>query len=77
MRDENIELCDKIIKINKFGFKQEHKIIITDKALYNIKKISWKRWKDLKATKGITLSKASNEFITHCNDEDYDYQYIS
>ena len=76
-REEQIEFSDKIIKINKFGFKQERNIIITDKALYNLKKTSLKRRIDLKAIKGITLSKTTDEFVIHCNDEDYDYQYIS
>jgi serum/glucocorticoid-regulated kinase 2 len=66
-----------IIKINKFGFKQERNIIITDKALYNLKKTTLKRRIDLKSIKGITLAKASDEFVIHCNDEEYDYQYIS
>ena len=76
-RDENIEFSDKIIKINTYGFKQERNIIITDKALYNLKKTTLKRRIDLKAIKGITLSKTSDEFVIHCNDEDYDYQYVS
>ena len=76
-RDEQIEFSDKILKINKFGFKQERNIIITDKALYNLKKTTLKRRIDLKSIKGITLAKASDEFVIHCNDEEYDYQYIS
>ena len=76
-RDENIEFSDKVIKINKYGIKQERNLIITDKALYNLKKTTLKRRIDLKAIKGITLSKTSDEFVIHCNDEDYDYQFIS
>ena len=76
-REENIEFSDKILKVNKFGFKQERNIIITNKALYNLKKATLKRRIDLKAIKGITLSKTTDEFVIHCNDEDYDYQYIS
>jgi len=76
-RDENIEFSDKIIKVNKFGFKQERNIIITDKALYNLKKTALKRRIDLKAIKGITLSKNTDEFVIHCSGDDYDYQYIS
>ena len=76
-RDESIQFSDKIIKINKYGFKQERNIIITDQAIYNLKKTSLKRRIDLKSIKGITLTKASDEFVIHCNDEEYDYQYIS
>ena len=76
-RDEKIEFSDKVLKINKFGFKQERNLIITDKALYNLKKTALKRRIDLKAIKGITLSKSTDEFVIHCNDQDYDYKYIS
>ena len=76
-KDEQIHFSDKIIKINKYGFKQERNIIITDQALYNLKKTSLKRRIDLKSIKGITLSKTTDEFVIHCNDEEYDYQYFS
>ena len=76
-REEKIEFSDKVVKINKFGFKQERNLVITDKALYNLKKTQLKRRIDLKAIKGITLAKSTDEFVIHCNDEDYDYQYIS
>ena len=76
-RDESIQFSDKIFKINKYGFKQERNIIITDKGIYNLRKTTLKRRIDLKSIKGITLSKISDEFVIHCNDEEYDYQYIS
>ena len=76
-RDESIQFSDKITKINKYGFKQERNMIITDKGIYNLKKTTLKRRIDLKSIKGITLSKISDEFVIHCNDEEYDYQYIS
>ena len=77
IRNETIQFSDRIIKVNNLGFKQERNIIITDKAVYNLKKTTLKRRIDLKVIKGITLSKTSDEFVIHCNDEDYDYQYIS
>ena len=76
-RDESIQFSDKIFKINKYGFKQERNIIITDKGIYNLKKTTLKRRIDLKLVKGITLTKASDEFVIHCSDEEYDYQYMS
>ena len=76
-RDESIQFSDKIIKINKFGRKQERNIIITDKAIYNIKKTSLKRRIEIKSVKGITLSKPTDEFVIHGADEEYDYHYIS
>ena len=72
-RDEIIEFSDKIIKINRFGFKQERNIIITDKAVYNLKKTSLKRRIDIKAIQGITLAKTMDEFVIHCSGDDYDY----
>ena len=37
-REEEIQFSDKIYKVNKYGWKQERNIIITDKAIYNLKK---------------------------------------
>ena len=76
-KDEIIEFTDKIIKINKYGLKQERNIIITNKGIYNLKKKENKRRIDLKVIQGITLSKLSDEFVIHCCDDDYDYRYIS
>ena len=76
-REESIQFSDKIIKINNYGFKQERNIIITDKGIYNLKKTALKRRIDINSIKGITLSKLSDEFVIHCNDEEYDYHYVS
>ena len=76
-RDEAIEFSDKVYKYNKFGFKQERNILITNKGIYNLKKKELKRRIDIKSIKGITIAKQSDEFVIHCNDEEYDYQYIS
>jgi hypothetical protein len=76
-RDEEIEFSDKIYKVNKYGWKQERNIIITDKAIYNLKKNTLKRRIDFKTILGITINKQTDEFVIHCSDLDYDYQYIS
>jgi serine/threonine protein kinase len=76
-RDEEIQFSDKIYKINKHNWKQERNIIITDKAIYNLKKLSLKRRIDFKTIIGITVSSYSDEIVIHCNDIDYDYHYIS
>ena len=76
-RDEEIEFSDKIYKVNKYGWKQERNIIITDKAIYNLKKNNLKRRIDFKTILGITINKQTDEFVIHCSDLDYDYQYIS
>ena len=76
-RDEEIQFSDKINKINKYSWWQERNIIITDKAIYNLKKLSLKRRIDLKTLIGITISKNSEEFVIHCKNIDYDYHYSS
>ena len=76
-REEEIQFSDKITKINNRGWKQERYILITDKAVYNLKKLTLKRRIDLKTIIGISISKLSDEFVIHCNDIDYDYQYSS
>ena len=76
-RDEEIQFSDKIYKVNKYGWKQERNIIITDKAIYNLKKNTLKRRIDFKTILGITINKQTDEFVIHCSDLDYDYQYIS
>jgi serum/glucocorticoid-regulated kinase 2 len=77
VREEIIQFSDKIIKINKYGFKQERNLLITDKAIYNLKKTVLKRRIDFKIIEGITVSKISDEFVIHCKDIDYDYQFVS
>ena len=72
-----IKFSDKISKINKYGFKQERNILITDKAIYNLKKTLLKRRVDFRKIDGITVSKISDEFVIHCKDIDYDYHFIS
>ena len=76
-REEEIQFSDRIKKVNKNGWKQDRNIIITDSAIYNLKKTNLKRRIDYKTIMGITLSKFSDEFVIHCEDIDYDYHYIS
>ena len=40
--DEKLLFSDKLIKINRYGLSQERNILITDKAIYNLKKKSKK-----------------------------------
>ena len=76
-REEEIQFSDKVQKINKNGWKQGRNMILTDKAIYNLKKTSLKRRIDFKAIMGITLSKQNDEFVIHCEELDYDYHYVS
>jgi hypothetical protein len=38
IKDEKVLFTDKINKINRYGLTQERNILITDQAIYNLKK---------------------------------------
>jgi hypothetical protein len=77
IKDEKVLFSDKISKINHYGFTQERHVLITNKAVYNLKKKSLKRRIDLGAIIGVSVSKLNDEFVIHCKDLEYDYYYIS
>jgi len=77
IREEIIQFSDKINKINRYGFKQERIILLTDKAIYNIKKGSLSRRMDYKNIDCIIVAKLSEELAIHCKDVDYDYRIVS
>ena len=56
---------------------QERSIILSNKALYNMKKKTLKRKILYNEILGVTYSKVTYEFIVHGNNEEYDYSYIS
>ena len=77
---EDIYYSGKILKVRQgiFSSNQERVILITDKAVYNLKEKEKKRRIDMENLAGITVSKISDQFIVHCkNDDEYDYLYIS
>ena len=76
-REEPILFSDKVTKKNHFGFNQERTLIITNKAVYNLKKKELKRRILLNVIRGVTISTLNDEFIIHCNDIEYDYQFFS
>jgi hypothetical protein len=77
IKDEVIYFSDKLTKINRYGLGQERNILVTNLAIYNLKKKSLKRRIDIKSIRGITVSKITDEFVIHGNDVEYDYNYIS
>lgn len=77
IKDEVIFFSDKVTKINRYGIGQERNILVTNLAIYNLKKKSLKRRIDTKSIRGITVSKITDEFVIHGNDFEYDYNYIS
>ena len=54
----------------------EHLIILIDKAIYHMKKKSFRRRISCNDIKKYYFSKLTNEFVIHRNDDEYDYQYI-
>lgn len=76
-REETIFFSDKISKINHYGFSQTRNIIITNKAVYNLKNKSMKRRFLLSYIRGISISKITDEFVIHCSETEYDYQFVS
>jgi hypothetical protein len=79
--DENIIFSDTVTKIatdKLFGKSQERKMLITNQAIYNIKGDNEiKRRIRIEDIRGITVSRASDQFIVHCNQHEYDYLYVS
>lgn len=74
---ETLLYSDKITKINHYGMSQERHILITNKAVYNLKKKELKRRIEIQYIKGITISSLTEELILHGNDLEYDYHYMS
>ena len=78
-KPERILYSAKVLKINKKGREQRRILLITDKALYNLKinKIcSCQRRISFDIIESISTSLISNEFTIHCPQE-YDYRYKS
>ena len=74
---EKIYYADQIIKINHYGQHQDRSLMLTNKALYNMKKKTLKRKIIYNDILGITFSKLTYEFIVHGNNKEYDYDFIS
>lgn len=74
--DEKIVMSTNIFKFNDYKKRQERSILITTKALFNLKGNSVKRKIPLSKIKAITLSSVGTEFVLHVPEE-YDYRYSS
>ena len=75
--DEKVYYTDYVTKINHYGMSQERILLLTDQALYNLKKKSLKRKIPFSVLRGITYTTASDEFIIHGNDDEYDYSFVT
>ena len=79
LQDENIYFSDKVQKKNLslISKVQERNFVITDLAIYNFKRNDLKRRIKIEDLKAITISKLSDQFIIHGNQNEYDYLFIS
>lgn len=76
---EEVVFSDFVVKINRKEKKQTRVLLITNKALYNLKPNDFgncKRRIALDLIGAITLSTSSDEFAVHVPEE-YDYRYSS
>merc|ERR1712154_722525 len=72
-------LSVELVKINKRGKEQNRILLITDKALYNLKPKEIRKCQrriDLEKIVSITWATTSQEFAIHIPEE-YDYRYKS
>lgn len=77
-KDENIYFSNNVTKYNRMEWKQERLFVITNLAIYNIKKNKVKRRIAIKDIDGVTKStdKKCFEFVVHV-EIDYDYRYLA
>jgi len=79
LQNEKVVFSDKISKVNAKGKKQDRYLMITDKAVYNLKPKKYKesqRRVPIERIGMMTLSSSSPEFAIHVTQE-YDYHFIS
>jgi serum/glucocorticoid-regulated kinase 2 len=65
-----------ITKYNDLGIRQERSLVLTDMAMYNLKKTAIQRRIPYDKLECITKSKLSSEFVLHIKGE-YDYRFLS
>lgn len=76
---EKVTFSDMVVKINRKGKEQTRCVLVTDKALYNLKANNFgkcQRRIALEKIVSVTLSTVSEEFVLHVPEE-YDYHFKS
>lgn len=76
---ESVLYSVKVTKVNRKGKHQPRALLLTDKALYNLKPNDYTKCKrriGLDLIGAITVSTSSDEFVLHIPDE-YDYRFVS
>jgi hypothetical protein len=76
--DEKVYFSGTVSKFNRMDWKQERIFVITNMAIYNIKKHSIQRRIGIKDIAGITKStdKSCFEFVVH-HEWEYDYRLVT
>ena len=75
---EEVYFIDKVEKVNKFGIGQQRYLILTDKAIYNIKTgfftndLTIKRRIEYINLKGLTFEPSHKRLVIHGENNDYD-----
>ena len=80
IRGEIIYFSTKINKIATDMVVKKHQdrnFVVTNAAIYNLKKFELRRRMKIEDIKAITISKTSDQFIIHGNIYHFDYLYIS
>ena len=74
---ESLVYSTKVLKFNRFGFKQDRFLLLTTSRLANIKKKEFQRTIKINTIRALTRSTVENDFdfIVHVKDE-YDYRFI-
>ena len=78
---EEVYFIDKVEKVNKFGIGQQRYLILTDKAIYNIKTgfftndLTIKRRIEYINLKGLTFEPSHKRLVIHGENNEYDYYY--
>ena len=76
VNNEDVYLSCGVTKYNDLGFRQDRVVVVTENAIYNMKKKSIQRRIPLDKLEAISLSTMSSEFVFHVKNE-YDYRLLS
>lgn len=73
---EKIMFSALLMKYNDENYRQERAFVLTDNAIYNVKKTQVQRRIRYDDLESITISKSSSEFVIHIKSA-YDYRFLS
>lgn len=76
INNERVMLSSVITKYNDLGFRQERILVITENAIYNIRRKNVQRRLPIEKLEALSISTMSSEFVLHIKEE-YDYRLLS